>query len=100
VNAFDEKLRNEAASWRAANAPKGLPTCPNCTLKERAPENQQGPGGETYHCYAKPVLPAFVGMHVYCPDGLPVNLGMFDPASPYAERLNATVCPLFRGSPA
>ena len=93
---FDEKLKAEAASWRAENAPKGLPTCPNCKLREPAVSPWDG---RLVWCLAKPVLPAFCGVFYggmrgdHC--GQQINLALFDPASPYAERLNSTACPLF-----
>lgn len=95
MSLFDEKLRAEADSWDAANAPRDLSTCPNCALCKPAPEI----GKHYVWCVAEPVLPVFASVtlgnsmsgHV----GHPINLAHFDPAAPYAERLNAQRCPLF-----
>jgi hypothetical protein len=100
MNEFDEKLKTRAASWDVANAPKGLPTCPNCALREKAdPATFDSAGGDFWWCVAKPVLPVFVGPLVTIRQGrigMPINLKTFDPAS--GKNANEKACPLFRAS--
>lgn len=82
----------------AANAPRGLPSCPNCALREAAPIFNTA-GGDFWYCTATPLIPAFGGAYLTnCTTGRvggPINLKLFDPASIYAANLNARRCPLF-----
>lgn len=89
-------------SLNVKNAPRGLRTCPNCRLVEKA-IGFDGAGGDFWWCLAKPVMPEFCGVfyggmkgqHT----GMPINLALFDPASTYADRLNSRECPLFEAKP-
>ena len=92
MNEFDKLLAVKAASLRTENAPKGLPTCPNCALR-KLNQNAGAPGSDYWDCTAISLLPVFVTHERY---RHPINLKHFDPASTYAERLNATKCPLFQ----
>ena len=99
MNEFDKKLKAIAATWDVAKAPKGLPTCPNCALREKAAPPFDTAGGDVWWCVAEPVLPEFVGPLVTIRQGrigLPINLKIFDPASGY--NVNEKACPLFRAS--
>ncbi|QJQ31791.1 hypothetical protein GV829_04480 [Sphingomonas lacunae] len=80
-------------SLSAANAPAGR-TCPHCSNRVAAPE-LNGAGGDFWRCTATPVLPAFGGFWLRYPEGMPMNIALFDPASSYAAALNARACPLF-----
>lgn len=56
-------------------------------------------GEDVWWCTAKPILPVFtratVGNSTTGRIGHAINLALFDPASPYAARLNKEACPLF-----
>lgn len=99
MSGFNKKLRERAASWDSANAPEGLPTCPNCVLRVKADEHF---GDDMWWCIARPVLPEFTGAYLHQnmgkpkgAVGMPINLKLFDPASGY--EMNDRTCPLFEG---
>lgn len=87
-------------NWRGENAPKGLAICPNCRMRERADARTwDTEGGDFWYCTARPVIPVFAGCYVagnmHGHIGQPINLALFDPASPQAESRYARSCPLF-----
>lgn len=89
---FNNRLREQARSWSADNAPTGLATCPNCSARKPASDIVRE-NGDWWECTAEIKLPTFVFASL--PYRHNINLGHFDPAAPYADRLNKMVCPLF-----
>lgn len=83
---------------RVEKAPRNLRTCPNCARREAAPLFNTA-GGDFWYCTATPLIPAFAGTYLRGSMtgriGQPINLKLFDPASSYADALNAKSCPLF-----
>lgn len=89
---FEQRLSDEAASWRTENAPAGLPTCPNCRNRVANPKTG-AQGSDYFDCTAEIVLPIFAVFSPPC--RAPINLKHFDPAASYAARNNSLRCPLF-----
>lgn len=74
-------------------------TCPNCRLREPAPQFNSA-GGDFWYCTAQPLIPAFGGVYLAgCMEGhvgQPIKLKLFEGGSTYAENLNSRSCPLFQ----